>query len=162
MAAPEVTVATEAGVYEVRGEFTTRAPLATAWEVLTDYARIPAFVSSIRESVVEQRNGDSLRVRQLASVGVFPFRRTARVTLTVHEIPRRRIEFSDVSGNHFREYAGSWTLREVSGSTLVSYALAAVPRSGPPEWLGRGFMSHSVNDLLSQVQAEIERRAARP
>jgi carbon monoxide dehydrogenase subunit G len=149
------------GIYEVRGEFTTAAPLATAWEVLTDYAGISAFVASIHQSTVERRGGDSLRVRQIASVGVFPFRRTARVTLVVSEEPKRRIEFMDVLGEDFRKYTGSWALRADSGSTVVSYALDAVPRAGAPGWLGRSVMSHTTADLLAQVRREIERRAAK-
>ena len=156
----KVIATLRSGVYEVRGEFTTAAPLATAWEVLTDYAGISAFVASIHQSTVERRGGDSLRVRQIASVGVFPFHRTAHVTLVVSEEPQRRIGFVDMLGQDFRKYAGSWALRADSGATVVSYTLDAVPRAGAPRWLGRSVMSRTTAELLAQVRREIERRAA--
>ena len=160
-AAPDVTVESRSGTFEVHGAFTTGAPLDTAWAVLTDYAHIPAYVNSIKHSVVLRSGGDSLRVHQVATVGVFPVRFTARVTLAVNEEPERRIEFIDVLGEDFFRYAGSWSLRADSTTTLVQYSLLAIPRSNVPAWLGRSMMSHSVADLLLQVHREIERRAGR-
>ena len=158
---PEVTMTTRSGFYEVRGEFRTRAPLDTAWAVLTDYERIGSFVSSIWRSEVLSRHGDSLRVRQAATVSVFLFRRTAHVVLAVREQPRQRIDFVDVSGEDFRKYVGAWTLDANGDSTMVGYALDAAPRSGAPSWLSRSVLTHTTSDLLAQVYAEIERRAAR-
>jgi len=157
----EVTVTSRSGTYEVQGEFTTAAPLATAWDVLTDYAHIASFVNSIKTSEVERRDDDSLRVRQTASVGVFPIHFTAHVTLAVTEEPQRRIVFVDVLGEDFRRYEGSWSLSEASGATVIRYSLLAIPRSNTPAWLGRSMMSHSVADLLLQVHREIDRRAAK-
>jgi carbon monoxide dehydrogenase subunit G len=159
---PEVRVLTRPGVYEVHGEFKTRAPLATAWEVLTDYERIGSFVSSIRKSEVVSRQGDSVRVRQAATVGIFPFKRTAHVVLAVNEQPRERIDFVDISGLDFRKYAGAWTLHANADSTVIGYTLDASPRMTAPGWLSRGVLRGTTTDLLSQVRAEIERRAAAP
>jgi len=162
-AAPKagVTVVQRAGLYEVRGEFTTTAPAAIAWDVLTDYTSITRFVASIKQSEVVQLPDGRLRVYQVASVGVFPFRATARVTLMVTEEPQHLISFVDSLGADFHKYTGSWTLRAESGSTVVAYSLDASPRAGTPGWLGRSVMSHSTSDLLAQVRAEIERRAAK-
>lgn len=159
---PVVTVETHSGVYDVHGSFTTRAPLPLAWDVLTDYDRIASFVSSMHASQVERRNGDTLRVHQVATVNVLMFHRTATVTLAVTETPPRRIEFVDLLGHDFVSYSGSWTLRADSASTQVTYALRATPRSGPSGWFSRGVMSRTTSDLLVQVRREIERRAARP
>lgn len=159
-AAPFVTVASRSGTYEVAGEFTTAAPLDTVWAVLTDYGHIPAFVNSIKQSEVLGGGGDTLRVHQSATVGVFPFRFTARVTLAVTEEPMRRIEFIDVLGEDFFRYVGAWSLRGDSSVTTVRYSLLAIPRSNAPSWIGRGMLSHSVADLLLQVHREVDRRAA--
>jgi len=160
-AAPIVTVDSRSGTYEVQGEFTTAAPIDTAWAVLTDYEHIPSFVNSIKRSEVLRNTGDSVRVHQSAVVGVFPFRFTARVTLAVTEEPMRRIEFIDTLGEDFFRYAGSWSLRGDSSTTVVHYSLLAIPRSNAPSWFGRSMMSHGVADLLLQVHREIDRRAAR-
>ena len=159
--APRVTVTSKSGTYEVRGEFATRAPLATAWEVLTDYARIPSFVSSMLASDVLSRDGDSVRVQQTATVGALSFHKTMRVTLAVHEEPQRRIGFVDLSGQDFSKYVGAWTLRAAHDSTVVAYALDAAPHANAPRLLSRNVMSRTTGELLSQVRTEIEKRAAR-
>jgi len=158
---PKVTVESRSEVYEVRGEFSTNAPIDTIWAVLTDYGGIGSFVSSIQRSDVERRDHGELRVHQVATVGKFPFRLTARVALAVHEDPLRYIAFADVSGEDFATYVGSWTLRADSGATVVTYVLDAAPRSGPPGWIARGGMRHTVSDMLAEVRTEIERRAAK-
>lgn len=158
---PKVTVESRSGVYEIRGSFTTSAAIDTAWAVLTDYGGIKAFVSSIRRSDVERRDGDDLRVHQVATVGTFPFRLTARVALVVHEESPSHIAFADVSGKDFATYVGSWTLRAESGSTVIAYVLDAAPRVGPPGWVGRSGMRHSVSEMLAEVRSEMERRSAR-
>jgi carbon monoxide dehydrogenase subunit G len=152
-------VAARNGVFEVHGEFTAHAPVATVWEVLTDYEHIASFVSSIKSSAVVRQGDDSLRVHQVATVVVFPFHFTAHVTLVVREHAPRRIDFVDVLGKDFRRYAGSWSLREEAGSTVVEYVLEATPRSGAPGWIGRSMLSHGANDLLLEVREEVERRA---
>jgi hypothetical protein len=130
--------------------------------VLTDYAHIPSFVESVKHSDVVRRDSTRAQVRQLAAIGVFPLRRTARVTLEVDELPGVRIAFRDLLKQDFHAYSGSWALAGDSVRTVVSYALDASPRVGAPRWLGRGMLSHSARDLLNQVRAEIERRSAVP
>jgi carbon monoxide dehydrogenase subunit G len=154
-----LTVEHREGAYEVRGSFETAATLDLVWGVLTDYDRIPGFVESMKESVVEQRTGARLRVRQQAVVGVFPMRRKARLMLDVLERRPERIEFRDTLGQDFHFYRGAWDLRGDSTGTRVAYSLDAAPRTGAPAWLGRGMTSHGAHDLLQQVRAEIERRA---
>lgn len=154
-----VTVSDSAGAYEVRGRFETSARMDTVWEVLTDYGNISRFVESMKQSDVVARDSTHVRVRQVATVGLFPMRKTARVTLDVQERPPGRIEFHDMLLQDFHAYRGSWSLSRDSTRTVVAYALDASPRSGAPGWLGRSLMSHSARDLLTQVRAEIERRA---
>jgi carbon monoxide dehydrogenase subunit G len=149
-------------VYELHGEFKTRAPLATAWEVLTDYEHIGSFVSSMHSSEVVSHHGDSLLVRQAATIGFFPFKRTEHVVLAVNEQPQHHIEFVDISGRDFRKYIGAWTLRTNADTTVIGYTLEVTPRASTPPGLSRGVMRSTTSELLAQVRAEIERRAAKP
>ena len=157
-----VTVADRDEVFEVRGRFTTRTTADSVWRVLTDYSGIPRFVRSMKQSVVEARDGARVRVRQVASIGVFPMRRTAHLVLDVLEHEPQRIAFSDTLGEDFRLYAGSWELRSDSAGTMVAYSLDATPKAAVPGWIGRSMMRHAASDLLRQVHAEIERRAIAP
>ncbi len=158
--AGEPTVTSAAGAYEVHAEFSTAAPPGLVWAVLTDYEHIPSFVRAVRQSTVDSRSGAQLRMQQVARAGAFAFHKTVRVTLDVRESPLARIEFVDVLGRDFRSYAGSWSLSADSGTTVVRYALALAPRAGMPGWLGRSVIRHSTSELLDDIRAEIERRAA--
>ena len=150
------------GVYDVHGEFTAAVPQQVAWDVLSDYEHIGEFVHSVRSSRLVTSPGGHRVLRQQASAGFFPFRRTIRVELALAEDPGRRITFRDVLGRDFRHYAGAWTLRHGPAGTEVAYELAAEPRTSAPALLGRGVMAHGARDLLTQVRAEMLRRAALP
>src|SRR5689334_2976504 len=59
-----VDVTERAGVYQVRGAFTTTVPARIVWDVLTDYAHIGSFVQSVKKSSVEPRDAGRVLVRQ--------------------------------------------------------------------------------------------------
>jgi carbon monoxide dehydrogenase subunit G len=152
-------VTESSGVYHVRGSFTGEAPLATAWAVLSDYERIGAFVKSIKTSEFVIGPGGERVLRQDAVVRLFPFRRAMRVELAIAEWPERRIEFRDVLGRDFKHYVGAWTLHAGEEGSAVEYTLEADPTAGLLPLIGRSAMSGNVRDLLTQVRAEMKRRA---
>lgn len=158
-APPAVSVADRQSVSEVRGRFEAPVPLSVAWDVLTDYDHIGDFVSSMRTSSVESRADGDLTVRQEAVVGVFPLRRTAHLLLSVRERPDTSIEFHDVLDRDFRLYRGAWELRSGPSGTGVTYRLEAQPVGATPSFLERAVLSRTVTRLLTQVQAEMMRRA---
>ena len=148
------------GEYRVHGAFTVAVPHATAWDVLADYEHIGAFVTSVRASAFVTGPGGRRVLRQDAIAGAFPFRRSVRVELVLEEQAGRRIAFRDVLARDFLHYAGAWMLGTSSAGTTIEYTLAAEPIAGVPRLLGRGVMSHSARDLLTQVRDEMLRRAA--
>ena len=160
-AASDVTVKVEHKdeVYGVRGRFETTVPVKVAWEVLTDYEGIPRFVNSMKRSQVVGRDSAGLRLRQTATVGVFPARKTSHILLEVREQAPHRIQFHDVSRQDFHQYEGAWELAADSARITVSYTLDARPRSPILHVFGRSMMSHAAQDLLKQVRTEMERRA---
>lgn len=155
-----VTVEHRQGAYEVRGRFATTADSGVVWQVLSDYAQIPSFVESMKQSAVEERKGARVKVRQQAVVGVFPMRRKARLLLDVLERRPERIEFRDILEEDFRFYRGAWDIVADSTRTLVAYSLDTAPKAPTPPWLARGLMRKSAEQLLEQVRTEVERRAA--
>ena len=159
---PMVTVQHKGEIYLVRGSFTTNVPVQVAWEVLTDYENIPRFVNTMKKSEVVGRDSSGLRLRQVATVGVFPARKTSRILLVVQEQPLQAIRFHDEMGQDFHHYKGAWELRADSARVTVSYSLDARPRSPILHVFGRNMMSHAAQDLLKQVRAEMERRAKAP
>jgi ribosome-associated toxin RatA of RatAB toxin-antitoxin module len=155
-----VTVEHRQGAYEVRGRFETTADSGVVWRVLSDYAQIPNFVESMKQSAVDERKGARVKVRQEAAVGVLPMRRRARLLLDVLERRPERIEFRDILEEDFHFYRGAWDIVADSTRTLVAYSLDTDPKTPAPSWLARGLMRKSAEQLLEQVRDEVERRAA--
>jgi hypothetical protein len=140
------------------GRFVVAAPLATAWQVLSDYDHIPAFVSSMHESRVISRSDGALVVEQRFSGRLLWFERTCIVRLSIHEEPQQTITFRDVSRASFERYEGEWTLRETAAGVEVTYRL--IVKDGLVGLVMKGAAPGMVRNLLDQVRAEIGRRAA--
>ncbi|MDE2491211.1 MAG: SRPBCC family protein [Elusimicrobia bacterium] len=148
--------------YEIEGAFTVKAPSSVVWDVLTDYERIPDFVKSMRASrVLDGRRDGPALVEQEAVGGIFFVSRSVRVLLQVTRAPGR-LDFRDVDGGDFRTYSGSWRTSPVPNGTRVSYRLVAAPRFFAPSFLLKPGMRDAARGLLSQVRAEIVRRAGEP
>lgn len=159
--AGDVSVSVKAegqGVYLLEGSFVTAAPTATAWNVLTDYNGIPAFVSSMKSSRVLQYRADSILLQQESVGGLFFLKKTVDVLLEVREEPLRRIEFKDISKTSFESYEGSWELQDAKGGVLVRYRLQAKNGFAVPGFVMRGASRKGVEKLLDEVKTEMERR----
>lgn len=144
--------------YEVSGIFSVDASTSVVWAVLTDYAHIPAFVSSMRSSRVRQvRDDGSLLVEQKAAGGLFFLSKVVHILLEVRRSPER-LQFSDVSFEDFRVYAGDWAARRTSSGVDVSYHLRVQPRFFAPPFLVSRATKSGAGELLDQVRAEIVRR----
>ena len=155
----ELSVAREAdGTFRVHGEFTVMASRPVAWAVLTDYANLPVFVSSLRTSVITERQADSITVVQHGVGKVGPFTRSVDVTLEVIETEPSRIDFRDLSGRTFTSYAGTWAISEIPGGVHVTYDVRVLPRTPPPVF-GRTIVGRNARHLLDQVRLEMARRA---
>lgn len=149
-----------AGVFQLEGVFATVAPPGLAWQVLTDYEHIPNFVHSLKRCDLERRPDGQMVLNQAASAGSFPFRRTLRVALALNDEVAGRIAFRDILGKDFNVYFGEWQMAADSSGTVVHYTLAVQPRTIVPHRLIRSAMSGGIRGYLSQMQAEMERRAA--
>jgi hypothetical protein len=159
---PSVAVGNSGSGCRVAGSFRAAVPETLAWQVLTDYDHISRFVSSMRQSRIERRTDDSLFVRQDAISSFFIFHRHVQVLLDVRETPASRIAFYDVLGKDFREYRGEWRISSDSTDTVVNYELLAEPHVPMPRSMCRGMLRDVARDLLSQVRAEMLRRATLP
>lgn len=148
------------GVYRIHGAFTVAAPRSVVWAVLTDYANLPSFVSSLRSSEVTARDAAGVTVAQHAQGKVGPFSRSLHVTLHVVETEPHRIQFSDLSRRSFTSYAGRWDIGDTAGGIRVTYHLLARPHAAPPLF-GRSILGRNARDLLEQVRLEMVRRSLR-
>jgi carbon monoxide dehydrogenase subunit G len=157
---PGVTVEDSHPGCHVRGSFEAPVTPELAWRVLTDYDHISEFVHSMQSSRIERRGSDSLLVRQHATSGFFIFHRHVEVLLDVREEPPGLIRFRDVLGTDFHTYAGVWRIESDEDETRVTYELTADPNPAVPQAFYRGVLRGVARDLLSEVRAEMLRRAA--
>jgi ribosome-associated toxin RatA of RatAB toxin-antitoxin module len=145
--------------YEVQGLFFVPASTTAVWGVLTDYARIPRFVPSMKSSRLVERRADGSELVAQTAIGRFLFlRKRARVLLEVRR-DGDRLLFRDLSREDFDEYRGRWEVQASPGGSLVIYRLVAVPRFYAPSFLMKGALRDAARDLLTRVRAEILRRA---
>ena len=156
--ATTLTVRRASGAYRVEGGFDVASSPAVAWAVLTDYANLPSFVTSMRSSTAARDPRGRLLVSQQATARVGPLSRDLTLVLDVVEAPPRLISFRDVDGTSFEHYVGTWEIEERAGALTVRYLLVAKPRSSPPLF-ARSILASNARGLLDQVRAEIERRA---
>lgn len=156
----EVTLMRRADkTYEVSGLFTVDASTSVVWDVLTDYERIPSFVSSMRASRVEESRRDgSMLVSQRAVGDMFFLSKTMRILLEVRRGPEQRLRFTDVGHQDFRTYDGDWEVRPITVGAGVSYHLLVEPSFAAPSFIMIRAMKKGAGKLLEQVRAEIIRR----
>lgn len=147
--------------YELHGGFDVAASSGAVWEVLTDYAGIPSFVSSMRSSrVLETRPDGTLLVEQKATGGMFFLTRTVTILLVVRR-EADDLAFEDVGRESFWRYEGGWSTAETPAGTRVNYRLVAQPDFVAPSMIMSRAMKRGARDLLDQVRVEIERRRDR-
>ncbi|MBI4348628.1 MAG: SRPBCC family protein [Elusimicrobia bacterium] len=145
--------------YTVRGAFDVAASPQSAWEVLTDYDGLAAFVDDLRSSRVRERGPQGLLLEQEAVGRFFFLRRKARVVLRVRETAESRIEFEDVLGEDFVRYRGAWTIEAGPEGARVRYELEARPSGPALGAFARKALLDGARDLLDQVRLEILRRS---
>lgn len=149
------------GHFKVEGSFFVEADPSVAWDVLTDYNRIPSFVHSMKVSEASQRTGDDLVLRQEGEGGFLFFTQRIHLLLNVHEQPKKSIFFEDTSHKDFSFYQGTWTINPAAGNTLeIIYTLDAEEHFGAPAFLVGDSIQGSVRDLLQSVQREMAAQQA--
>ena len=146
-------------LFHLQSDFTAAVPAPVVWDVLTDYAHLGRFVPSIAKSVVRTRSGSLTVVEQELTGRVWLFSRTLHVLLRIQAEPHRELRFADVSHRDFAAYSGAWTLTPGDAGTLVRYRLDAKVASGVPVSLLGQPLEASVDEMMKQLQAEMERRS---
>ncbi|HEY0783222.1 MAG TPA: SRPBCC family protein [Thermoanaerobaculia bacterium] len=143
---------------QVDGRFVIRAPLAVAWDVLSDYEHLTTFVCSMRESRVDSHAGPSLVVRQRFTGRLLWLERSFNVQLSIREEPQRSIAFRDLSHADFERYEGTWTLLETEEGVEVTYRLTV--KGGLVGLATKSPARRMAKELLAQLRTEIGRRSS--
>jgi carbon monoxide dehydrogenase subunit G len=157
---PRVTVREEQGVYSVAARFFVSQPAPVALAVLTDYDRISQFMPGVETSVVVDRGVRRATVTQEAVSHFMMFSKRIYLTLDIVE-GTDTVQFRDRSGKSFARYAGTWSLCEQSGGTLITYELTARPSFDVPDFVLKRLLKRDSLQMIAALRREMEARAAR-
>jgi len=114
---------------EIKAHAELAAPLAIAWQVLTDYERLPAFIPGLAKSVVRERRGDTLLVEQSGEARFLIFSFPIEVRYEVTERPQQSIESRAVAGN-LRRMNGRYDLEAGEEPASVDDEALALVQAG--------------------------------
>jgi ribosome-associated toxin RatA of RatAB toxin-antitoxin module len=145
----------------VRANAVLFAPVTVAWQVLTDYERLPAFIPGIAKSSVRAREGNRLLVEQAGAARFLIFSFPIEVRLEVVESPPHAVSSRALGGN-LRRMDGRYELAPdaVRGAVTLRYNGEIEPEFTLPPVIGLAALRHMVEEQFTALVAEIERRAA--
>ena len=161
--AAEVTVnaARSGEVFQVDASAELEGSLTRAWQVLTDYDRLTAFVPDLQVSRVVSRERNSALVEQKGAARLLFLSYPMVVQLAVTEYPRERVESRAVAGN-FRQMQNTYTLEMRHGRVLMRYSGRMVPDFYVPPLIGTFVLRRSVESTFRALVDEIERGQGEP
>ena len=144
----------------IDSSFELPVPLATAWEVFTDFDNMERFLTHLKSSTITARSGDTLIVRQEGSQRVgflsFDFFSERQVKLE----PQKKVYVRQLSGT-LQRYISELTLTPKGGATLVRYHAELTLDSGFGRAFGAPFIESQTEDQFEAMYAEMLRRKKR-
>ncbi len=144
-------------VVQVDAEVRIAASKQEVWDVLTDFERLPQFISNIVSSKVLSRSAGVVRVAQTGKTSfgplTFEFQSERELTLA----PFEQFESRMLSGN-MKRYRGVTRLEAVDGGTRIRFHSEAVPDTAMPLGLGRALIESETREHFHEVRREVLRR----
>lgn len=136
-------------------------PPRQAWQVLTDYEHLPAFVPDLLRSKVLSRGPQEATIEQVSRAGFLFVSHTVHMVLHVEERPFSAIDVTLVSGD-LRYYRAHWALAETTrqgeSGTLITYSGELAPKFYLPPLIAQPLAQAQVHRMVAAVISEIEAR----
>ncbi len=154
---PVVQVENRDGIVVLDLRYRVPVSPAEAWDVLTDFENMPAFIPNLDSSRVLLRNGSLIHLEQKGRLrlGMLPI--PYESTRQLETVPYRSIRAHSLSGNTRMESLMLLT-RDVEG-TLISYHLTAEPDLPVPAGLVSSYISGMLESQFKAMGREMMRRA---
>lgn len=158
----EVTVSRmqqdEQAFFEVQASGFVRRTQKKAWQVLTDYDRLHAFVPNLLSSRVLERNDAQAVIEMNGRVGFFIMTRTIHLVVMAAERPFSAIDITLIDGD-MKHYATHWELapltRNGASGTRINYSAQLEPVFFVPPLFGAALLRADVKQMLEAVITEI-------
>ena len=138
------------------------APWPVVWDVLTDYSGMPQFISNIQYSVVEEKNGNVLRVRQKGKASRGPLTLTFDMLREVELVPQSEIRSRLVSGDLKSSDFVTRIVQDKDGGIHILNNGRYVPKVWVPPVLVPAMIEAETQKQFGEFRAEILRRSAAP
>ena len=145
--------------FAIRAAATVAAPVATVWEVLTDYDHLAGFIPGLSSSSVQLRAANRVLVEQKGEARFLIFSFPMEVRLEVLESPSDSIVSRGVGGN-LKRMTGRYDLNSARGGILLRYSGELEPDFELPPIIGTLAVRSMAEQQFAALVAEIERRAA--
>jgi carbon monoxide dehydrogenase subunit G len=145
--------------FDVRAVATVLAPIATVWQVLTDYDNLARFIPGLSRSAVQARSANRVVLEQKGEARFLVFSYPIEVRLEVLESPTGSITSRAIEGN-LKRMRGRYDLREAGGAIELRYVGELEPAFELPPIIGTLAVRTMVEQQFGAMVAEIERRAA--
>ena len=127
------------------------------WDVITDYDGAERFITNLKTSTIDSRNGNTWIVSQemIAKVGPFSTNivTVRELQLTPFELVRSRM----IRGNMKRADAITRVVADGAITKIVMHS-ESVPDFWLPGFMGRGFIERSTREQFVNLRNEILRR----
>jgi ribosome-associated toxin RatA of RatAB toxin-antitoxin module len=144
----------------VEGWVLTAAERATAWAVLTDYARFPEFVPGIYANKVLEAGNGTKTIEQRGEVVSGQFRMPYAGVMQVREHAGEGLDIQFLSGP-FKDVRGEWNI-EAGRPLKLTYRMQMDLMKSPfPPPLAPAIAEQQVKSWVEVFGQEMERRKAK-
>lgn len=156
-AAVDVRVTQSGPAFVIEAALEVPVPLPLAWEVLTDFERMAAFVPNLADSRVVARDGTTLTIVQhgIARFGPLALRFASERLVTL--VPPASIASTQTRGTMERVESLT-TFASTDAGTRLRYHVEVVPGALYPDAITRRFLGHEVTEQFDAVVREMLRR----
>ena len=145
--------------FVVDATFSAPVPPSVAWDVLTDFEHMDAFVPNLAESRIVARDGNLLTILQYGVARFGPlalrFESVRQVTLA----PFATIRSTQLRGTMDKLDSTTTFTAEGTG-TRLTYHVEAIPGTLFPDVIARRFLRHEIAEQFEAIVREMVRRHA--
>jgi carbon monoxide dehydrogenase subunit G len=153
-----IDIVQDADAYVANAVMFAPVPASIAWEVLTDFDHMAAWVPNVRESKVIAREADTVTVEQqgVAKFGLvtLPYTSVRQLQLDA----QRTVRSTQIKGS-MRRFESLMTLTPDGKGTQLNYHLEMVPAGLAAAALSKDFLKHELTEQFSAIIEEMARRS---
>jgi hypothetical protein len=154
-----VAVMRRGDVFGIDAVLTAPVPPMVAWDVLSDFDGMAAFVPNLQSSRILSRAGDTLRVEQRGELKWGPVMSSYATEREVLLTPVETIRTTSVAGASPREQSVT-RFKAIPGGVEVWHRSELAFRTWMPDYVAQRFLRDVMQERYEAIIAEMVRRNA--